>query len=110
MTTGGPPQQGYPGPPQQGYPGPPQQSYPPPPQYQPGPVQPRPKNNGFAVASLVLSLLWLFWLGSLLAVIFGHIALSQIKKSGELGYGFAIAGLVLGYIGLGLLVLALLIG
>ncbi|WP_051973549.1 DUF4190 domain-containing protein [Cryobacterium sp. MLB-32] len=37
---------------------------------------------------------------SLAAVICGHIALSQIKKTGERGRGFAIAGLVLGYIGL----------
>lgn len=91
MTTQGQPPQGY--------------QVPPPPQ-----AQPRPGNNGFAVASLVLSLLWLFGFGSLLAVIFGHIALNQIKKTGELGQGFAIAGLVLGYIGLGIMVLALLVG
>jgi hypothetical protein len=35
-------------------------------------------------------------------VIFGHIALGQIKESGgrESGRGFAIAGLALGYMGL----------
>lgn len=92
MTTQGQPPHGY-------------QVPPPPPQ-----AQPRPGNNGFAVASLVLSLLWLFGLGSLLAVIFGHIALGQIKKTGELGQGFAIAGLVLGYIGLGIIVLGLALG
>jgi len=37
---------------------------------------------------------------SLAAVITGHIALAQIKTSGEKGRGFAIAGLVLGYVGL----------
>jgi len=37
---------------------------------------------------------------SLAAVICGHIALSQIKKTGEKGRGFAIAGLVLGYVGI----------
>ena len=37
---------------------------------------------------------------SILAVIFGHVALSQIDKRGEDGRGMAIAGLVLGYIGL----------
>lgn len=37
---------------------------------------------------------------SLAAVICGHMALSQIKKTGEKGRGFAIAGLVLGYAGI----------
>lgn len=43
--------------------------------------------------------------GGLLAVIFGHVALSQIKHSGEDGRGLAIAGLVIGYIGVGLTIL-----
>ena len=37
---------------------------------------------------------------SLAAIITGHIALSQIKKTGEQGRGLAIAGLIIGYIGL----------
>ncbi|OYX48580.1 MAG: hypothetical protein B7Y93_09725 [Micrococcales bacterium 32-70-13] len=37
---------------------------------------------------------------SLGAVITGHIALNQIKQTGEGGRGLAIAGLVLGYLGL----------
>lgn len=39
---------------------------------------------------------------SIVAIILGHISLSQIKKSGgtQAGRGFAIAGLVLGYVGL----------
>jgi len=64
----------------------------------PGPTRPR-GTNGMAVASLVLSLLWLCWLGSIAAVILGHIALSQIKRTGQAGRGIAIAGLVLGYLG-----------
>jgi Domain of unknown function (DUF4190)/Domain of unknown function (DUF1707) len=65
--------------------------------------------NPFAVASLVLSLLWIAWLGSLAAVIFGHIALRQIARSNdtESGSGLAIAGLVLGYGALLLFVVAL---
>ena len=51
--------------------------------------------NGMAIASLVCAFVF-----SLLAVIFGHSALSQIKKTGQEGRGLAIAGLVLGYIGL----------
>jgi hypothetical protein len=52
-----------------------------------------------------LGILWLYWVGSILAVIFGHIALSQIHHSRQGGRGLAIAGLVLGYVGLALLAL-----
>lgn len=61
--------------------------------------------NSMAVASFVCG-----FLCSLLAVVFGHIALSQISRSGESGRGLAIAGLVLGYIGVGVVVLAVLAG
>lgn len=60
--------------------------------------------NGFAIASLTLGILWLYWVGSILAVIFGHVALKQIKRNGESGRGLAIAGLVLGYLGIAVLV------
>ena len=64
--------------------------------------------NGFAVASLVLGIVWLFWLGSLLAVIFGHIAISQMRSDETYrGKGMAIAGLVLGYVGLSIFALAI---
>lgn len=56
-----------------------------------------------AVASLVLGIagiLFLPFLGQLLAIIFGLIGLSQIKKNNEKGSGLAIAGLVLGIAGL----------
>jgi hypothetical protein len=45
-------------------------------------------------------------------VIFGHIGLSQIGNSQETeqGTGFAIAGLVLGYVGLAALALFVVIG
>ena len=42
---------------------------------------PSARTSGLAIASLVLGIVWVFWLGSLLAVIFGHVALSQIKRS-----------------------------
>jgi len=54
-----------------------------------------PKTNTLAIVSLVLA----FFI-SLGAVICGHIALGQIKRTGEGGRGLAIAGLVLGYLGL----------
>jgi hypothetical protein len=57
----------------------------------------------------VLGILWLWWVGSILAVVFGHVALSQIRQRGQAGRGMAIAGLVLGYVGLGFLALVILL-
>jgi hypothetical protein len=73
--------------------------------------QPAPSTNGLAVASLVASFFWVLWFGSFLAVIFGHVALSQIKQSGgrQTGSGLAVAGLVLGYLELSFLALWLLV-
>jgi uncharacterized protein DUF4190 len=70
------------------------------------------KTNGMAIASLVLGILWLYWLGSLLALIFGIIGKNQIDRSGaaEGGRGLAVAGIVLGIVGLGIFVLLLIIG
>lgn len=50
--------------------------------------------NVLAIVSLVLSILGF----CLIASILGHIALSQIKKTGEQGRGLAIAGIVVGYV------------
>ncbi|TDD91696.1 DUF4190 domain-containing protein [Actinomadura rubrisoli] len=57
-------------------------------------------NNGMATASMVLGLVGFFACGvtSLLAIIFGHVAQSQIKRTGEGGSGMAVTGLILGYI------------
>ena len=41
----------------------------------------------------------------ILAVVFGHIGLTQIRKTGAPGRGYAIAGLVTGYIGVALALL-----
>ena len=50
--------------------------------------------NGLAIAALVTGILGL----GIIPVIFGHIALSQIKRNpAQSGKGMAIAGLVLGY-------------
>lgn len=59
------------------------------------------RTNGLAVASLVLGLLWLYGVGSLLAMILGYVARSQIDDSRgrDGGRGLAIAGIVLGWIG-----------
>ncbi|HTL42249.1 MAG TPA: DUF4190 domain-containing protein [Pseudolysinimonas sp.] len=62
---------------------------------------PGPPTNTLAIISLVLSLVGV----SLGGVICGHIALSQIRRTGEAGHGLALAGVIIGYafIGLGLL-------
>ena len=94
-------QPGYPSPYPAGYHPPYQGGYPGQPAY-PGyfqPVPPGPRTNGFAIASLVLGVVWIWWLGSILALVFGYLALGQIKKQGEAGRGIAIAGIVLGWVG-----------
>jgi hypothetical protein len=64
--------------------------------------------NGFAIASLVCAAVWFLWVGSVLGVVFGHIGLRQIKAdpANQGGKGLAIAGLVVGYLALGVLALA----
>jgi len=65
--------------------------------YQPVRVPP---TNGMAIASLICGLA--FGIGAIPAVILGHLAHGQIKRNGERGEGLAIAGLVLGYLAIGL--------
>ncbi len=64
--------------------------------------------NGLAVASLVLGLLgWLVCgVGSVVAIVLGVIARNQIRSSGgrETGDGMALAGIILGCIGVVLVV------
>jgi Domain of unknown function (DUF1707)/Domain of unknown function (DUF4190) len=54
--------------------------------------------NGFAVASLV-SAVFFWWFGAVFAIAFGHLALSQIRRSGgtQSGRTVALAGLAIGY-------------
>jgi hypothetical protein len=70
-----------------------------------------PSTNGMAVASLVLGILWIYWIGSVLALIFGYIARQQIEQHQGMqgGRGMATAGIVLGWIGVGFLVLFVLL-
>lgn len=81
-------------PPEGGY----RPGYPPPPVGYPQPTRP---TNGMAIAALICGLLF-----APLGIIFGHISLSQIRRTGEQGRGLAIAGLVLGYLLTALTVLA----
>lgn len=87
-------------------------SYPPPPPggYGAAPppggygYQPPPRavgTNGMAIASLVCAVFgWFCLIGSILGLIFGFIALGQIKRTGQGGRGLAIAGMVVGAAGL----------
>jgi len=84
----------------------------------PAPAAGTPPANGFAIASMVLGILgflmswFLLAIPSILAVVFGHIARGQIKRSEgkQGGDGFAIAGLVTGYLVGGLAVLFIVFG
>jgi hypothetical protein len=68
----------------------------------------RAATNKMAVASLVCSLCgWLCFVGPLFGLIFGFVALNQIKQTGQRGRGMALAGIVLGGI---LVVLAIAYG
>jgi hypothetical protein len=69
------------------------------------------RTNGFAIASLVLGILWLYWIGSIVALVLGYIALRQIRRSNgwQDGRGLAIAGVVLGWVGVAVLVVAVLL-
>jgi hypothetical protein len=84
--------------------GPQQHGWYPPPGY--GAYVPRP-TNGMAIASLVLGILWLYWVGSILALVFGYVARQQIAQRGESGGGLATAGIVLGWIGIAMLIIML---
>lgn len=74
-----------------------------------GPPPPQTRTNGFAIASMVLGIVWIYWIGSILALVFGYVAKNQIDTSGgmQTGRGMAIAGIVLGWVGVGILLLIL---
>jgi hypothetical protein len=70
----------------------------------------RPYNTWAIVsASFAASTILGTWcLGGIIAVITGHVARSQIKRTGEAGEGLALAGLIAGYISIGLFFLVVL--
>lgn len=82
-----------------------------PPPQPPQVVYQQQKTNGLAIASMVLGIVWVYWIGSILALIFGYQARNQIDASGgaQAGRGMAVAGIVLGWVGVGILSLVLLV-
>jgi hypothetical protein len=70
------------------------------------------KTNGLAIASLILSCAGLFFLPALAGIVFGFIARSQIARSNGLqkGNGLALAGILVGFGWLALVVLAIALG
>ncbi len=71
------------------------------------PLRTRPRTNGMAVGALVCGIAQFFTLGltTIPAVVLGHMARHRIRRSGEEGEGLALAGLVLGWVGVALWVL-----
>jgi hypothetical protein len=72
------------------YGGPPPYGYAPPPK----------STDGKAIGSLIASLLWVFGVGSAVAVVLGHLSRSQARREGREPSGLAMAGLVIGYLGI----------
>ena len=93
-------------PPQQLQASPYAQGWAPTPQWNPGYYVPagypvaRVPYNGLAIASFVMSFVWFYGVGSVVAIIMGAFSLAQIRRTGEKGRGLAIAGIVIGGLGI----------
>ena len=61
------------------------------------------RTNTLAILALIFGILS----SSVIAIVLGHMAHAQIKRTGEQGWGMATVGLVLGYVWLGVLVVIL---
>lgn len=75
-------------------------------------VTPVARTNGLAIASLACGLAQFMFgpLATIPAIVFGHVALHQIKRTGEQGAGLALAGLILGWAAVILAILLLILG
>jgi uncharacterized membrane protein len=73
---------------------------------------PVPRTNGLAIASLACGLAQFVVgpLGTIPAIVLGHLARGQIRRSGQQGAGMALAGLMLGWAAVILAILVLAIG
>jgi hypothetical protein len=66
------------------------------------------RTSGLAIASLVTGLFFWCWvIPGIVSIVLGHIALESIEDSGgtKTGRGMAIAGIVLGWVGIGVVAL-----
>ena len=70
------------------------------------------RTNGLAIASLVCGLAQFVFgpLATIPAIVLGHMARSQVKRTGEQGAGLALVGLILGWAAVILGVLVIVIG
>jgi len=80
----------------------------------PGAAQPAicpAQSSGKAIASLIFGLFFFVFPAAVVAIVFGHLSLSEIRKSaGRLtGRGMAMAGLILGYIGVAIIPFVLIV-
>jgi hypothetical protein len=77
-------------------------------------VTPVAKTNGLAIASLACGLAQFMFgpLATIPAIVFGHVARGQIKRTGEQGAGLALAGLILGWatVILGIILILIVVG
>jgi len=75
----------------------------------PAPYSGQGATNGSAIASLVCGLIGMlsFFPAAIMAVVCGHVARRQIARTGERGAGMALAGLILGYLGLAITALVI---
>jgi type IV pilus assembly protein PilA len=64
-----------------------------------------PQTSGKATASLILGIFFFVFPAAVLAIVFGHLSRSEIKRSGGrlTGAGRALAGLILGYTGVSII-------
>jgi hypothetical protein len=71
------------------------------------PIAPPRETNSSAIVSVLLGVLWLAGIGSVLALVLGHRARREIKKSGgtQRGSTLATVGIVLGWVGLAMLLI-----
>lgn len=60
------------------------------------------ETNGLAIASMFVGIIWLFGIGSIVAIVLGYVGLKQIDASRghQSGRAIAIAGIVIGIVGL----------
>jgi hypothetical protein len=72
----------------------------------------QPKTNGLAIASLICACAGLFFLPAILGIVFGFVARRQINRSNgrQKGDGLAIAGIIVGFGWLALVVLGIALG